>query len=134
MTDKTIKSKTEVIAATNLVTLDSVEKLLLGATPDDLVAAANLSLPRAERLDSVRTLLADQPKLRAKLGLEIDKAWQRADGERGAFLEGLAERRAQVLSLAEMGRSRQQMSQIVVDLDRELERYLMEMEGFGTGR
>lgn len=133
MAPKTTKSKTEVIAATNVVTLDPVEKMLLGATPDDLVALANLSIPRAERLHSVRTLLVDQPELRAQLGLEIDKAWQRAGGEREAFLKGLAERRAQILSLAEIGRSRQQVAPAVADFDREFARYLIEMEGFGAG-
>ncbi|MCY7290220.1 MAG: hypothetical protein LH624_18745 [Cryobacterium sp.] len=117
-------------------TLDSVEKMLLGAAPDDFIALGAASTaaaldPRAARLDDVRKFLVDQPELRAKLGLEINKAWQRADGQRRAFLESLAERRAQVLSLAEIGRSRQQVPQATSDFDRELARYLTEMHGFG---
>jgi hypothetical protein len=117
-------------------TLDAVEKMLLGAAPDDSIAlaaaapsvASNL---RAARLDDIRKFLVDQPELRAKLGTEINKAWQRADGKRGAFLESLAERRAQVLSLAEIGRSRRQAPQAAADFDHELARYLTEMHGFG---
>ena len=111
--------------------LDSVEKMLLGATPGDLVAVASLSAPGAARLDDVRTFLVEQPELRAKLALEVDKAWQRADGARGQFLERVAERRAQILSLAEIGRSQRQGPETDANFERELARYLTEMEGFG---
>jgi hypothetical protein len=118
-------------------TPDSVEKMLLGATPDDEVAVRSGSPglvrdPRATRLDSVRRFLEDQPALRAQLGKEVEDAWRSADGRRGAFLTGLAERRAQLLSMAELGQLREQASRAAADAESELARYLREMEGFGV--
>ena len=112
--------------------LDAVEKMLLGAAPDDAIALAEgVPDPRAARLEDIRKFLVDQPELRAKLAAETSKAWQRAGGQRGAYLESLAERRAQVLSLAEISRSRKKVPQAAADFDRELARYLTEMHGFG---
>lgn len=129
MASDTAKSKAEQGPRAGL---DAVEKMLLGAAPDDSVAlGAAAPDSRAPRLDDIRGFLADQPALRAKLGAEISKAWQRADGKRGAFLESLAERRAQVLSLAQISRSRRQVPQAAADFDHELARYLTEMHGFG---
>lgn len=118
-------------------TLDPVEKVLLGAAPDDLVAVTIhptdlMQDPRAARLEVVRKFLADVPELRAQLGKDINEAWNRADGQRGEFVKAFAERRAQILSLAELGQFRQQAPQAIADFHGELSRYLMEMEGFSA--
>ena len=116
-------------------TLDPVDKMLLGAAPDDLIAmttypADSMGDTRAARLDAVRKYLADVPELRAELAKDIKEAWIRVDGRRGEFQKVFAERRAQVLSLAELGQFRQQAPQAIADFHDELSRYLMEMEGF----
>jgi hypothetical protein len=116
-------------------TLDPVEKMLLGVAPDDLLAVTIhptdlMRDPRAARLEVVRKFLAHVPELRAELAKDINEAWNRADGQRGEFVKAFAERRAQVLSLAEVGQFRQQAPQAIADFNTELSRYLMEMEGF----
>lgn len=118
-------------------TLDPVEKMLLGAVPDDLLVVTDhptdlMRDPRAVRLEVVRKFLADVPELRTQLAKDIKEAWSRADGRRGEFQKVFAERRAQVLSLAELGQFRQQAPQAIADFNTELSRYLMEMEGFSA--
>jgi hypothetical protein len=117
--------------------LDSVEKMLLGAAPGDPIAltaapAGATPDPRAARLDLVRKFLADMPELRAELGKSITAASRNGGGKRGDFLKAFAERRAQVVSLAELGQLRQQAPQAMADFQGELSRYLTEMEG-GSG-
>lgn len=122
---------------TPYATLDSVEKMLLGAAPGDLMAlsavpAGATADPRAARLDLVRKFLAEMPELRAELGKSIAAASRNGGAKRGDFLKAFAERRAQVVSLAELGQFRQQAPQAVADFHGELSRYLVEMEGFAA--
>ena len=112
--------------------LDSVEKMLLGFTPDAAIADDGVGLardPRAVRVEALRKYLLEVPELRAELAKDIEVAWRGAYGRRGEFLKAFAERRAQILSLAELGRFRQQAPQTIADFHSELSRYLMETEG-----
>jgi hypothetical protein len=117
--------------------LSPVEKVLLGATPDDPIEvaagpAASVLDARPARLEVIRSFLAEQPELRAKLRQEVDKAWHNTDRQRGEFLAALAERRAEVLSRAELSHLGRLAPQTVAGFRGELSRYL-EMEGFGAG-
>jgi hypothetical protein len=107
--------------------IDDVEKVLLGATPADTLAD-----PVPARLNAVRAYLDTQPALRAVLRRDFTKAWQAAGGSRAAFLSGVAEQRARVLSFAAAGAPRPQVQRAAADFQRELSRYLIAHEGAGA--
>jgi hypothetical protein len=118
----------------NQPALDSVEKMLLGGTPDDGIAisaqaADAMRDPRVARLDAARNYLVDVPELRAELARDIKAAWSRAGGRRSEFLHAVAERRAQLLSLAELRQFRDQTPHAIADFHSELSRYLLETAG-----
>ena len=146
--DDTTKSETKAKKATanrariydqfvgRRVELDSVEKALLGIAPDnaDEFAARSASLVptiHAARLANVRSFLAEQPELREALAQQVEEAWQTVGGNHGEFLARIAERRAQILSQAELAHWRSQTPQAIADFRTQLARYLVEMEGLG---
>lgn len=116
-------------ASSDAAALDAVEKMLFGAAPVDSLELAAATDPRARRLVGVRALLKNQPKLRAKIEQEVDQAWQKARGDRASFLQSIAERRAQLVSLAEISRPNPDGARVAQNFDDELARYLTEMQG-----
>lgn len=121
--------------ADRLSVLSPVEMMLLGGSPDDIfpVIAHPVDLVKDHRsvqIEVIREYLAGQPGLRVQLEKEVTEASRRAKGQRGEFLKALAERRAQVVSLAQIGQLSQQTPQAITDFHEELSRYLTDMEGF----
>ena len=114
---------------------DVVEKALLGVTPDDPIAqvpdGGARSDKRAMQLTAAKEYLETQPELLAEWTQQIAQAWRTAAGDREKFLNGIAEQRARVLSLAAIQASGQQVQQTAADFQSELSRYLIEREGAG---
>lgn len=121
------------LSGENIVKLDKVEKVLLGGVPNDVVEMpVGSAKTRTAQLDLIRSFLAEQPELRSTLSKEIDEAWERTKENRIEFLDTLAERKASILSLAELNYFQKQSPQAVSQFQGELARYLVEMEGFGS--
>ena len=116
--------------------LDSVEKALLGIAPQggvEFAAPSVAVLPNnhAARLANVRSFLAAQPALLEALAEQIEETWQTTGGNHVEFLTRIAERRAQILSQAELAHWGRQAPQAVADFRTQLARYLVEMQGLG---
>lgn len=150
MTRKNVKAKTKQNPVTSAdavktfdnsaderIPLDSVEKMLLGAVPDDPVepisdTASIIPDARTSRLEIARSFLARQPKFRAELAQEVEEAWRSAGGKRGEFLTIVAERRAQIQTMAQLDQLQRQAPSAVAEFNSELSRYLIGIEGLST--
>lgn len=116
--------------------IGAAEKLLLGLTPNDTV----VTVPRAlrglvrgdgtsARLDALQAFLTRNPEVRVELEREAEAMWARAGGKRDVFAAAVTERRAQLLTQAQLSMV-SEMAPASVDAGyRELARYLAEMYG-----
>ncbi len=142
MVEQLLKAATDIVRSSDdqpdaHAELDPVEKALLGLAPDDpirLTPGPVIFGPDtlAIRLQVVRNFLAEQPEIRETLAQEVEEAWGRAGGQRQTFLVLMAERRAQILSRAELSHMQREAPKAVTDFVGELSRYLTEMEGFSA--
>jgi len=141
MVEQLLKAATDIVRSSDdqpdaHAELDPVEKALLGVAPDDpikLTPGPVIFRPDtlAIRLQVVRDFLAEQPEIRETLAQEVEEAWKRADGQRQTFLALIAERRAQILSRAELSHMQREAPKVMSHFAGELSRYLAEMDKLG---
>jgi hypothetical protein len=122
---------------------DPVEKLLLGAAPDEQLevvaegsqiiaeplGARVVAGPAAARLASARAFLADHPDLHKALDREVERTWTKSEGERHRYFEALAERRAEIASRAQLEELATAVPIAETALAEALSTYLVEIEG-----
>ena len=120
------------VASPDTVALDSVETMLLGGAPVDALDLRQSGDRRVQLLADIRAYLKERPELRTETAQEVGLAWQKARGDRTAFRQNVAERRAQLLTLAQIDRAKPDSARVAQDFDNELTRYLTQMQGLGT--
>jgi hypothetical protein len=118
--------------------IGAAEKLLLGLPPTASVTAVPRALRglirgdgAAARLEVVQVFLARHPDLREDLEREAGEIWKRVSGKPEEFTAAVAERRARLLSLAQLSNVNETAPVAVQNTYTELARYLAESYGAG---
>jgi len=116
------------------------ERLLLGMAPPDAIdtLAGTLDGVRsagrsAARVALVKDFLARNPEMRAELAKEAAETWKRVRGSHAAFSAAIVERRAQLLSRAQLANFNEGAPVAAANAQREVARYLAELEGISGG-
>lgn len=115
--------------------VDALEQSLLGRAPNDPFISGEATLLsrhnlRGARLAALRQLFTEQPALRIALQEEFEKAW-RNSGEHGvSFVAATAERRAQIITAAELLAFQRNVSSTTATFRANLARYLTEHAGY----
>jgi hypothetical protein len=120
-------------AGPELANSEALRRALVGLAPDDVLTAqtsAVLPLGRVtmDRLPGreyiLKSYLEAEPQAAAGLEQELSELWARADGLREAYLTLVAEKRAQLLSRAELHHASRMAPAAMEELVASLEEYL----------
>ncbi len=134
------KGKTQPRAGDRKEKFGPAEKLLLGMAPPDSVdtlagasGGVRAAGKMAARVAMVQDFLTRNPEVRTELEEEAAETWKRVRGKHAAFTAAIAERRAQLLSRAQLANFNEGAPVAAANAQQEVARYLAELEGISGG-